>query len=128
MGPRMSQATPSSNCMHRNPVSPACLSVFLVGGLQDLDDSIFAISAWNDNGFKGVVGDPYSLRRTSYFPGLGWLLTRQLYKEHVRGHDGCTPALRSPLLPPRQPTSRRAPCMVARLRFVFVEFPSEAHT
>ena len=46
---------------------------------------MFAISAWNDNGFLGIASDPYSLRRTSYFPGLGWLLTRHLYKEQVIG-------------------------------------------
>ena len=44
---------------------------------------MYAVSAWNDNGFRGIAANPYSLRRTSYFPGLGWLLTRQLYKGHV---------------------------------------------
>jgi hypothetical protein len=75
------------------------------------DKSLFAVSAWNDNGFKSkmgptkalpssssdsnsngdsssngnsvsssVNGDIYALRRTEFFPGLGWLLTRKLYK------------------------------------------------
>ena len=52
--------------------------------VQDNDRSVYAVSAWNDNGFRGIAANPYSLRRTSYFPGLGWLLTRQLYKGHVR--------------------------------------------
>ena len=44
---------------------------------------MYAVSAWNDNGFQWLVTDPYNLRRTDYFPGLGWLLTRTLYKEQV---------------------------------------------
>ncbi len=55
---------------------------------QEVDDSVYAVSAWNDNGFADIVGDPYSLRRTSYFPGLGWLLTRKLYYEDVRAVTG----------------------------------------
>mmetsp|Transcript_6505 Transcript_6505/g.9747 ORF Transcript_6505/g.9747 Transcript_6505/m.9747 type:complete len:580 (-) Transcript_6505:202-1941(-) len=47
------------------------------------DNSVFAISAWNDNGFKHRVKDPYTLRRTGFFPGLGWLLTRKLYKDEL---------------------------------------------
>jgi hypothetical protein len=44
--------------------------------LLEQDPSTLLISAWNDNGFKGRVQDPFELRRTDYFPGLGWLLTR----------------------------------------------------
>lgn len=47
------------------------------------DNTLFAISAWNDNGFKHKVRDPYALRRTGFFPGLGWLLTRRLYKDEL---------------------------------------------
>lgn len=47
------------------------------------DPSSFIVSAWSDNGFKGKVKDPYALRRTDYFPGLGWLLTRKLYKTEL---------------------------------------------
>ena len=36
-------------------------------------------SAWNDNGFDGLVRLPKTLHRTQWFPGLGWLLTRNLY-------------------------------------------------
>ena len=45
------------------------------------DSSLFCISAWNDNGFGGVVEDPKALYRTDIFPGLGWALTRQLWDE-----------------------------------------------
>lgn len=45
-----------------------------------MDSTTFVVSAWNDNGFKGKVQDPYRLMRTEFFPGLGWLLPRKLYK------------------------------------------------
>lgn len=51
--------------------------------LLAIDNSLFAISAWNDNGFAGKVIDPYALHRTEFFPGLGWLITRQLYKNEL---------------------------------------------
>jgi hypothetical protein len=51
-----------------------------VAPILSTDPSAFVVSAWNDNGFKEKVKDPYALRRTNYFPGLGWLLTRELYK------------------------------------------------
>ena len=49
----------------------------------DKDSSVFALSAWNDNGFVGKVGGVYDLCRTNFFPGLGWLLTRQLYSTEL---------------------------------------------
>lgn len=48
--------------------------------ILDVDPSVFIISAWNDNGFKGKVKDTYELRRTDFFPGLGWFLPRSLYQ------------------------------------------------
>lgn len=39
------------------------------------------MSAWNDNGFKGLPLNSRELRRTSFFPGLGWMLTRNLWAE-----------------------------------------------
>jgi alpha-1,3-mannosyl-glycoprotein beta-1,2-N-acetylglucosaminyltransferase len=48
------------------------------------DPSLMCVSAWNDNGLKGVVSAADSadeLRRTSVFPGLGWMLTRRLWEE-----------------------------------------------
>ena len=54
-----------------------------VAPILNADPTAFVVSAWNDNGFKNKVKDPYALRRTDYFPGLGWLLTRQLYKNEL---------------------------------------------
>ena len=39
----------------------------------------------NDNGFDYLVADPYGLRRTSYFPGLGWLLPRAVWEGELAG-------------------------------------------
>lgn len=54
-----------------------------VAPILDADPTAFVVSAWSDNGFKDKVHEPYALRRTDYFPGLGWLLTRKLYKEEL---------------------------------------------
>ena len=74
--------------------------------LQELDPTLFIISAWNDNGLKGKargdrpphgnnatrpvsqlcpaqVRDRDKLLRTTFFPGLGWLLPRDLYQKEV---------------------------------------------
>ena len=37
----------------------------------------------NDNGFDYLVADPYALKRTGYFPGLGWLLPRHVWKTEI---------------------------------------------
>jgi len=54
-----------------------------VSPVLNADPSLFVISAWNDNGFKGKVSDPFALVRTEFFPGLGWLLPRDLYKNEL---------------------------------------------
>jgi hypothetical protein len=64
--------------------SPDFLEYFeQVAPVLDVDESTFLVSAWNDNGYKGKVDDPYALRRTEFFPGLGWLLPRRLYKAEL---------------------------------------------
>ncbi|XP_012289229.1 alpha-1,3-mannosyl-glycoprotein 2-beta-N-acetylglucosaminyltransferase isoform X2 [Orussus abietinus] len=47
------------------------------------DPSLWCVSAWNDNGKLGLVDDhaPHLLYRTDFFPGLGWMLTRDLWLE-----------------------------------------------
>lgn len=47
------------------------------------DTSLWCVSAWNDNGREGYV-DPEKadlLYRTDFFPGLGWMLRRELWIE-----------------------------------------------
>lgn len=45
----------------------------------EADPTMWLASAWHDNGFDYLVADPYALRRTRYFPGLGWLLPRKVW-------------------------------------------------
>jgi hypothetical protein len=51
--------------------------------ILETDPTTFVVSAWNDNGFNGRVSDIHALRRTEFFPGLGWLLPRKLYKSEL---------------------------------------------
>ncbi len=57
--------------------------------LLHADETLLCVSAWNDNGMRGLV-DPKDkreaseLRRTSVFPGLGWMLTRSLWDQELR--------------------------------------------
>ena len=65
--------------------SPDLLEFFAAGAaVLRRDPSLWAVSAWNDNGFKGLVRDTHALRRTQFFPGLGWLLTRSLWENELR--------------------------------------------
>ncbi|XP_020913620.2 protein O-linked-mannose beta-1,2-N-acetylglucosaminyltransferase 1 isoform X3 [Exaiptasia diaphana] len=44
------------------------------------DESLFCISAWNDQGYEHVVNDPTMLYRIETMPGLGWVVSRKIYK------------------------------------------------
>ena len=55
-----------------------------VGPVLDNDKTAWAVSAWNDNGFDYLMGhDKYRLLRTIFFPGLGWMMTRKLWKDQL---------------------------------------------
>ncbi|XP_039886805.1 alpha-1,3-mannosyl-glycoprotein 2-beta-N-acetylglucosaminyltransferase a [Simochromis diagramma] len=47
------------------------------------DPSLWCVSAWNDNGREGYVdpGKADLLYRTDFFPGLGWMLLREVWEE-----------------------------------------------
>ncbi|XP_046480650.1 alpha-1,3-mannosyl-glycoprotein 2-beta-N-acetylglucosaminyltransferase isoform X1 [Neodiprion pinetum] len=47
------------------------------------DNSLWCISAWNDNGKSELVDDSghHLLYRTDFFPGLGWMLTKDIWME-----------------------------------------------
>lgn len=51
--------------------------------LLDTDPTIWCISAWNDNAFSEIATDPGNLMRTQYFPGLGWMLKQELWKQEL---------------------------------------------
>ena len=41
-------------------------------GLMEADDSVYCISAWNDQGYQHSCEDPALLYRVETMPGLGW--------------------------------------------------------
>ena len=45
------------------------------------DPSLYCISSWNDHGQKHFVRDEARLYRSDFFPGLGWMLTADLWRE-----------------------------------------------
>ncbi|XP_028656383.1 alpha-1,3-mannosyl-glycoprotein 2-beta-N-acetylglucosaminyltransferase-like [Erpetoichthys calabaricus] len=47
------------------------------------DKSLWCISAWNDNGREQMIDQksPELLYRTDFFPGLGWMLLKDLWEE-----------------------------------------------
>jgi hypothetical protein len=47
--------------------------------LLEKDPSIWCIGAWNDIGMSAAFSDQCRLIRTSYFPGLGFLLTKSAW-------------------------------------------------
>lgn len=65
-------------------VAPDFFEYFLgTHKLLKQDPSLWCVSAWNDNGKAAVVDalQPELLYRTDFFPGLGWMLTRDLWAE-----------------------------------------------
>ena len=54
-----------------------------IAPLLDSDASTWLASAWHDNGFDYLVADMHALRRTRYFPGLGWLLPRKIWVDEL---------------------------------------------
>ncbi|XP_075219838.1 alpha-1,3-mannosyl-glycoprotein 2-beta-N-acetylglucosaminyltransferase isoform X2 [Lycorma delicatula] len=65
-------------------VSPDLFEYFL-GTLPILlaDPTLWCVSAWNDNGKLGLIQQdaPHLLHRTDFFPGLGWMLTKNTWLE-----------------------------------------------
>ncbi|CAJ0947017.1 unnamed protein product, partial [Mesorhabditis belari] len=51
------------------------------------DETIWCISAWNDNGGAHLIDKQRSgmLWRTDFFPGLGWMLSKELWQELSNG-------------------------------------------
>ena len=52
-------------------------------GLLKADKSLYCISAWNDLGYEYTSADPAKLYRVETMPGLGWMLSRQLFTEEL---------------------------------------------
>jgi len=49
--------------------------------LLDEDPTVYTISSWNDNGFAEYAGNPAEVFRTDFFPGLGWMMGANLWRE-----------------------------------------------
>lgn len=47
------------------------------------DSSLYCVSAWNDQGYEHSVRDSQLLFRVETMPGLGWMLSRDLYKREL---------------------------------------------
>ncbi|EGC32979.1 hypothetical protein DICPUDRAFT_88972 [Dictyostelium purpureum] len=68
-------------------VSPDFLDYFeKMSPLLDKDESLFCISAWNDNGKKRFINPNedqaiLTFHRTDFFPGLGWMMKNKFWKE-----------------------------------------------
>ena len=65
-------------------VSPDFLALFReTAWLLHVDHSLWCVSAWNDDGFRSLASNEARLFRTGYFPGLGWMLRRQLWVDEL---------------------------------------------
>lgn len=51
--------------------------------LLEIDKTLYCVSAWNDNGKPYLIdmNQPELLHRTDFFPGLGWMMTKDLWDE-----------------------------------------------
>lgn len=47
------------------------------------DPTLYCVSAWNDNGKQGLIDEVQKsmLYRSDFFGGLGWMLTKELWRE-----------------------------------------------
>ncbi|XP_063389868.1 alpha-1,3-mannosyl-glycoprotein 2-beta-N-acetylglucosaminyltransferase-like [Cydia fagiglandana] len=65
-------------------ISPDFFEYFLgTYPLLKKDPSIWCVSAWNDNGNRGLVevNQAHLLHRTDFFPGMGWMLLSETWNE-----------------------------------------------
>eukprot|EP00873_Tetraselmis_striata_P034777 jgi/Tetstr1/455041/TSEL_041897.t1 len=49
--------------------------------LLDKDKTLYTVSSWNDHGQSQFVANSSQLYRSDFFPGLGWMLTKDLWEE-----------------------------------------------
>eukprot|EP00754_Rhynchopus_humris_P007702 Rhum_TRINITY_DN13536_c0_g2::Rhum_TRINITY_DN13536_c0_g2_i1::g.61126::m.61126/K00726/MGAT1; alpha-1,3-mannosyl-glycoprotein beta-1,2-N-acetylglucosaminyltransferase len=63
-------------------VSKDFLSLFeQTAPLLAKDKTLMCVSSWNDNGYGHLRLPEKELFRTGFFPGLGWMLTKKMWKE-----------------------------------------------
>jgi len=52
--------------------------------LDDAEENLLAVSAWNDHGQPRFVGDPAAFVRADFFPGLGWMMPRRVWDGQLK--------------------------------------------
>lgn len=52
--------------------------------ILDNDQTLLAVSAFNDNGYAGTIKDSTRVLRSDFFPGLGWMMTRKLWVDELQ--------------------------------------------
>ena len=65
-------------------ISPDFYEYFLATyALLEQDPTLMCVSAWNDNGKQNFIDEstPQMLYRTDFFPGLGWMLNKNTFKQ-----------------------------------------------
>ncbi|KAL4236885.1 Protein O-linked-mannose beta-1 [Mactra antiquata] len=61
-------------------VSPDFFSYFdQTKSLLDKDETLYCVSAWNDQGYEHSCKDPSLLYRIETMPGLGWMMKKSLF-------------------------------------------------
>lgn len=73
-------------------LSPDFLDYFRITiPIVEKDNTLITASLWNDIGFKHNSKDKTAVKRTDFFPGLGWYLSRQVWEDILgpewRDHD-----------------------------------------
>lgn len=51
---------------------------------SDGTSKIACISGWNDNGASPLLCNPQRVSRTTFFPGLGWTISRQFWDQELK--------------------------------------------
>ena len=65
-------------------LAPDFLEFFSAGArVMEADTTVWCVSAWNDNGLDNLVRDERRLFRTDYFPGLGWMLKKEVGRDRL---------------------------------------------
>lgn len=65
-------------------VSPDFIDYFkLAIPVVERDPTLLTASLWNDIGFKHNTKDKTTIKRTSFFPGLGWYLSRHVWENII---------------------------------------------
>ncbi|EKX54117.1 hypothetical protein GUITHDRAFT_63807 [Guillardia theta CCMP2712] len=66
-------------------MAPDALAYFeATAPLLDSDATLMCVSSWNDNAYMHMDMDEKTLHRTDFFPGLGWMLRKELWMDELR--------------------------------------------